>query len=35
MHDPDAGFTRYQSAQMVLALVDILGIEEVAARGAE
>lgn len=31
-HDTDAGFTYHQSAQMVASLVDILGIEAVAAR---
>ena len=34
MHDTDAGLTRHQSAQMVVALVDILGVEEVVRRGA-
>jgi hypothetical protein len=33
MHDPDAGLTYRQSAKMVRALVDVLGIEEVAKRG--
>jgi hypothetical protein len=32
-HDPDAGLTYHQSAIMVAALVDLLGIEEVASRG--
>ena len=30
--DTDAGFTRHQSAKMVVALIDILGIEEVSQR---
>lgn len=33
-HDPDAGFTRHQSAQLVVAMVDVLGIEEVTRRAA-
>lgn len=33
-HDCDAGLTYRQSARMVLALVDVLGIDEVATRGA-
>jgi hypothetical protein len=33
-HDTDAGLTYRQSAKMVLALIDVLGIEEVAKRGA-
>lgn len=32
--DTDAGLTRRQSAQMVAALVDILGVEAVVERGA-
>ncbi len=32
--DPDAGLTYRQSAKMVRALVDVLGIEEVSKRGA-
>lgn len=32
-HDPDAGLTYRQSAKMVAALVEVLGIEEVARRG--
>ena len=30
-HDPDAGLTRHQSAQMVTALIDVLGIDAVLA----
>ena len=33
-HDTDAGLTYRQSAQMVKALVDLLGVEEVVKRGA-
>ena len=33
-HDPNAGLTHRQSAQMVMALVDVLGIDEVARRAA-
>ena len=32
MKDPDAGLTYRQSAKMVAALVDVLGIEEVSRR---
>ena len=31
-HDTDAGFTYRQSAKMVVALIDVLGIEEVSKR---
>jgi hypothetical protein len=31
--DPDAGLTYRQSAKLVSAMVDVLGIEEVATRG--
>jgi hypothetical protein len=34
VHDTDAGLTYRQSAKMVRALVDILGVEEVVRRGA-
>lgn len=34
-HDTDAGLTYRQSAQMVRALVDVLGIEECARRGTD
>ena len=33
MHDPDAGLTYRQSAKLVSAMVDVLGVEEVAKRG--
>jgi len=33
MHDTDAGLTYRQSAKMVMALVEVLGIDEVARRG--
>ena len=33
MHDPDAGLSYRQSANMVAVLIDLLGIEEVARRG--
>lgn len=31
-HDPDAGFTYRQSAEMVAALADVIGIDAVARR---
>ena len=31
-HDPDAGLTRRQSAKLVVALIDLLGIDEVVRR---
>jgi hypothetical protein len=31
-HDPDAGLTRRQSAKMVVALIDLLGLDEVLHR---
>jgi hypothetical protein len=31
-HDPDAGLTRRQSSKLVVALVDVLGIDEVSRR---
>lgn len=31
-HDTDAGLTRRQSAKMVVALIDVLGIDEVLKR---
>jgi hypothetical protein len=33
-HDPDAGLTYRQSALLVRAMVDVLGVEEVSRRGA-
>ena len=33
-HDPNAGLTYRQSAKLVLALVDVLGIDEVSRRAA-